>query len=93
MDKEKFFDSIDSAPKFGDAHKNDLESILTSPALIAAFASAVNGTKLSAERFRSLDFTKQDGVATAIRLQGHGDGVTFLLEHLVDLTQEKDDAD
>lgn len=93
MDKDKFFDSIENAPKFTKRHESDLEALLRNEAILAAFSSALNDSKLASERFRDLDFSEPKQVAKAIRLQGQGDGVIFLIEHLADLVQDEEETE
>ena len=90
--KEVWFEAIESAePINGEA--STLGALLCTPQLLSAFKSVLLEKALSQEAFSKINFTTQDGVAHAIRLQGVGDGAMFVLDTLADLaTKDENDA-
>lgn len=92
--KEKWFDAIEEAtPLNGESGvSSDLGTILNSPIMLSALKAVLENKALSNEAFNKINFTTQDGVAHAIRLQGQGDGAMFVLDSLADLAI-KDERD
>ena len=82
--KEKWFTSIEEATPLN-GESNDLGTILNSPVMLSALKAVLENKALSNEAFNKINFTTQDGVAHAIRLQGQGDGAMFGLDSLADL--------
>lgn len=90
FDKDAWFNAVDAAAGTWNAevHAGDLALLLQHPAMIAALGQVHQMVDSDSMALRSINFTTQEGVAQAIRLQGRSSAIIDILQVLADSAEE-----
>lgn len=88
FDKAGFFKSIESGEHpWLPEHGKELATALGMPAVLAALTKVAEMIETDSMSFQSIDFTKQEGISLAIRLQGRSSGMLDVLQMLADCAE------
>ena len=90
FNKDNFFDTLDGEEhKWSSAYGPTLASMLSTEEMLAALTVINKIVQIDNNSMRALNFTSQEDIAKAIRLQGRGDGVLAVLQMLADCAGEE----
>ncbi len=89
FDKDEWFKKLDDPElRWDSSMAQELAVMMESPALLTALGEINFMVKGDSYSLRAIDFTTQEGVAKAIKLQGRTQGMLDALQDLADKAEE-----